>query len=49
MALTLTAQLPPVVANGLAEERDFVEQVRFLGGTGAVSQAVRDEVRGILR
>jgi putative cell wall-binding protein len=49
MALTLTVQLPPVVADGLAEERDSIEQVRFLGGTGAVSQAVRDEVRGILR
>jgi putative cell wall-binding protein len=49
MALTLTAQLPPVVANGLGEQRDFIEQARFLGGTGAVSQAVRDQVAGILK
>jgi putative cell wall-binding protein len=48
LLLTPSRGLHPSVANELDARRDGIDTVVFLGGTGAVSQAVRDEVAQIL-
>ncbi len=48
MLLTASASLPGSVRNKLVEQRDQVVDVYYLGGTGAISQSVRDEVGSIL-
>jgi hypothetical protein len=48
MLLTHAATLTPASNAALTEHKDAIASVRFLGGTGAVSQAVRDSVRTIL-
>jgi len=32
----------------LQDNRDYITSIKYFGGTGAVSQTVRDEVTGIL-
>jgi putative cell wall-binding protein len=49
LLLTPTASLNPAVAALLTAEKQNIHEVRFLGGTGAVFQVVRDRVSGILQ
>lgn len=49
MLLTQSASLSPATRTALTTHRDDVSAVTYLGGTAAVSQAVRDEIEGILR
>ncbi|MDI6844046.1 MAG: Ig-like domain-containing protein [Anaerosomatales bacterium] len=44
LLLTKTASLPDPTRAALSDNKRFISTVRFFGGTGAVSQAVRDEV-----
>jgi hypothetical protein len=48
MLLTRTDSLPPVMGDGLSEQRGDVTNLYYLGGPGAVSYAVRDAVGAIL-
>jgi Tol biopolymer transport system component/putative cell wall-binding protein len=48
MLLTHTATLTPSTSTALDEHKDAIATVRFLGGAGAVSQAVRDQVSQVL-
>ncbi|MDP2233544.1 MAG: cell wall-binding repeat-containing protein, partial [Actinomycetota bacterium] len=48
LLLTESATLPAQTASALARNRAMISQVRFLGGLGAVSQAVRDSVGALL-
>jgi hypothetical protein len=49
MLLTHSGALTPSTAAALRDEADRIAKVRFLGGTGAISQGVRDSVGTILR
>jgi len=49
LLLTPTGYLHPTVAAELKAQRDWIGNVTYLGGTGAVSQTVRDEVSSILK
>jgi putative cell wall-binding protein len=49
MLLTLSSSLTPSTAATLTQQKDLIGTVRFLGGTGAVSQTVRDQVGQILQ
>ncbi len=49
LLLTPGDSLHPSVAQTLTEQRDWIGNVTYLGGTGAVSQAVRDEVAQLLK
>ncbi len=49
MLLTRTASLPPETAAALAAQRATVTRLHFLGGTGAISDAVRIEALSALR
>ncbi|MDA3937162.1 MAG: cell wall-binding repeat-containing protein, partial [Actinomycetota bacterium] len=44
MLLTASTALPADVSAKLTAERDWIEDVYYLGGTGAISQDVRDAV-----
>lgn len=44
LLLTRTASLPDPTRTALAENKRFISKVRFFGGTGAVSQMVRNAV-----
>ncbi|MCL4079377.1 cell wall-binding repeat-containing protein [Coriobacteriia bacterium Es71-Z0120] len=48
MLLTDPAVLSPETGTALRDNRDWIGTLRFLGGTGAVSQAVRDVALGLL-
>jgi phosphosulfolactate synthase (CoM biosynthesis protein A) len=48
MLLTATDSLPISVSDKLMAERDWIANVYYLGGTGAISQDVRDEVAAVL-
>jgi hypothetical protein len=49
MLLTPGQTLHPSVTNELTVQREAIDSVTFLGGTGAVSGAVRDQVAQVLR
>jgi putative cell wall-binding protein len=49
MLLTPTASLDPGVSSTLTANRAVIYEVRFLGGTGAVSTAVRTAVYNLLK
>jgi putative cell wall-binding protein len=49
MLLTPTASLDPGVSSTLTANRAVMYEVRFLGGTGAVSTAVRTAVYNLLK
>ena len=49
LLLTPSGYLHPSVAEILEENRDWIGNVTYLGGTAAVSQDVRDEVESILK
>jgi len=49
LLLTPTGYLHPSVAAELQAQRDWIGNVTYLGGTGAVSQTVRDQVSSILK
>ena len=46
--LTRTSSLPPTVGTKIAEEGASIRHVFFIGGTGAISQGVRDDVAALL-
>ena len=48
MLLTASTSLPDSVRAKLASERDWIGDVYYLGGLGAISQNVRDQVAAIL-
>jgi hypothetical protein len=48
MLLTHSASLTSSTATTLDDNSDMIGTVRFLGGTGAVSHTVRDQVQAIL-
>jgi len=49
MVLTHRDVFDPRVRDALAAQRDIIGEVRFVGGLNAVSQAVRDGVKQVLR
>jgi hypothetical protein len=49
MLLTLSSSLSPEVAAVLDENDGSINQVKFLGGPGAISQTVRDQVGQVLQ
>ncbi len=49
MLLTPSASLDPFVVAKLTAKRTQIEEVRYLGGLNAVSQAVRNSVRNIIQ
>jgi putative cell wall-binding protein len=49
MVLTPSDSLDAGVKAALKANRDVIGEVRFIGGTGAVEQGVRDEVKQVLR
>lgn len=48
MLLTKSTSLPSSVSDVLTTERDWIADVYYLGGDGAISQGVRDAVAAIL-
>ena len=48
MLLTRSASLPAAVQTALQNNRALITEVRYLGGTTAVTQSVRDAVTAIL-
>ena len=48
MLLTHTAMLTPSTGAALQDEAGSIAKVRFLGGPGAIAEAVRGDVRAIL-
>ncbi|MDA3936383.1 MAG: cell wall-binding repeat-containing protein, partial [Actinomycetota bacterium] len=48
MLLTASTALPADVGAKLTAERDWIEDVYYLGGLSAISQDVRDAVADIL-
>lgn len=49
MLLTPSASLAPAVTTVLTANKDVISEVRFLGGTGAVSTAVRNQIALLLQ
>lgn len=49
MLLTRPAKLSGTVKQALEANRDTIDEVRFLGGTSAVSAAVRSEVQAVVK
>ena len=49
MVLTPTSSLNDGVKDTLEANRDIISEVRYIGGTSAISQSVRDAVKQVLR